>query len=210
MKARIILGISAVLMTSTIALQPVKCIEKAAIGNTSAKVETWHEQTWSDKWIGTGFWQTRTEYTVNPQAANTTVSYENRKLCASSTNRTNVNQSVSYNYTNRVGHNVDASVKAKSDHFEAAVGYKFSYETTTSYTASMTVPAHQTYYVYQSDTRVRNQYTTYTKQPQRADNLTATKWVNNGSASSSSPLIKEYSGVHFDFTNSSGQRVCPS
>lgn len=200
MKAKIILGISAVLMTSTIALQPVKCIEKAAIGNTSAKVETWAEQTWRDKWIGTGFWQTRTLYTINPQAANTRTVYENRRFLTSATNKTGVNQSVSYNYTTKIGHNVSADVKAKSDHFEAAVGYKFSYETSKSYTASMTVPPRKTYYIYQSDARIKQQYTTYTKQPQRANNLTATKWVNNGSASSSSPLIKQYNGAHFDFT----------
>lgn len=200
MKSKIILGISALLMASTIALQPAKCIENVSVGNTAAKVETWAEQTWKDKWIGTGFWQTRTLYTVSPQTANKSTVYENRRYLCSAKNSTSVNQTVSYSYTTKTGHNVSADVKAKSTHFEAAVGYRFSYETSKTYTASMIVPPRKTYYIYQSDARIKQQYTTYKKQPQRANNLSATSWINYGSASTSSPLIKEYNGAHFDFT----------
>ena len=199
MKLKIILVISALLMTSTIALQNVRGIETVQVGNTSAKVETWAEQTWQDKWIGTGVWQTRTLYTVTPQTANKSTVYENRRYLASASNNTTVNQNVSYIYTTKIGHSVSADVKAKSTHFEAAVGYKFSYEKSETYSASLTVPPRKTYSIYQSDARILQQYTTYKKQPQRANNLTATSWVNNGSATTSSPLIKQYNGAHFDF-----------
>ena len=109
-----------------------------------------------------------------------------------------------YNVLNKVatkyGHTVSADVKAKSDHFEAAVGYKFSYEKSETYTASLTIPPRKTHYIYQSDARIRQEYTTYIKQPQVANNFTATSWVNYGNATSGSPLIKEYYGAHFDFT----------
>ena len=199
MKLKIILVISALLMTSTIALQNIRGIETVQVGNTSAKVETWAEQTWQDKWIGTGFWQTRTLYTVTPQTANKSTVYENRRFLTSASNNTTVNQNVSYSYTTKTGHSVPADVKAKSTHFEAAVGYKFSYEKSETYSASLTVPPRKTYSIYQSDARILQQYTTYKKQPQRANNLTATSWVNNGSATTSLPLIKQYNGAHFDF-----------
>lgn len=201
MKSKIILGISALLMTATIAIQPMtsQYIDKGNVGNTTAKVETWAEQTWKDKWIGTGFWQTRTLYTINPIDTNTSKTKENRRYISSATNNTSVTQSIGYTYDETRGHTVSAEIKGQKKHFEAAVGYSFSYATAKSYNASLSVPPRKTYYIYQSDMRIKQQYTVYKKQPQRANNLTATKWVNNGKAKSSSPLIKEYRGVHFDF-----------
>jgi len=201
MKTKIIAGISAVLMASTIVLSPManKYLDNVSAGNASAKVETWAEQTWYDIWIGTGVWQTRTLYTVNPRSANTSTVYENRRYITSATNNTGTTQSVGYTATTKYGHTVSADIKAKSEHFEAAIGYKFTYEYTQSYNASLTVPAHKSYKIYQSDARIKEQYTTYKKQPQRANNITATSWVNNGTASTSSPLIKQYNGAHFDF-----------
>ena len=199
MKLKIIFGISVLLMTSTIALQHVKGIETVQGGNTSAKVESWAEQTWQDKFFGNGTWQTRTLYTVTPQTANTSTVYENKRYLASASNNTAVDQNVAYNYTERKGHCVSAEITAKSTHFEAAVGYTFSYETSVTYSATLTVPPHKTYYIYQSDKRVLQQYTTYVQQPQRANNIAATSWVDNGSATTSWPIIKEYAGPHFDF-----------
>jgi hypothetical protein len=168
-------------------------------GNTVAKVETWAEQTWKDKWIGTGFWQTRTLYTISPKAANTTTVYENRERVLSAENNTNTSQTVGYSYTEENGHVVSAEVKGKKTHFEAAVGYTFSYATSKTYSATATIPKKKKVVIWASDVRIKQQYTTYKQQPQRAHNITNPSWINNGSASSSTPLIKQYSSKHLTF-----------
>lgn len=168
----------------------------------NAKVETWTEQNFWDVFWGTGFWQTRTKYTINPSSANTTRTYENRKLLLSTSNDTSLTQSASYSYTSRVGHNFNATVKGKKGHFEAAIGYTLTAETSTTYTANVNVPKHKSIDVWGSDVRVKSQYTTYVTQVQRANNIAATSWVNYGNPSTSKPLIKQYNGKHIDWSYS--------
>lgn len=176
-----------------------KWFDSLALGRTGAKVETWAEQTWTDKWFGDGFWQTRTLYTVNPRTANKSIVYKNRKLLLSAKNRTKKTQTANYSYTETRGHTVSSEIKAKEHHFEVAVGYSFKYATSKSYRANVKIPAGKSVKLYGSDVQIKEQYTTYRKQPQVATNLTATKWKNRGASSSSNPLIKEYSGYHFEW-----------
>lgn len=168
----------------------------------NAKIETWTEQNFWDVFWGTGFWQTRTKYTINPSSANTTRTYENRKLLLSTTNDTNDTQSASYSYTSRVGHSFNATVTGKKSHFEAAIGYTLTVETSTNYTANVNVPKNTSISVWGSDVRVKSHYTTYVTQVQRANNLAATSWVNYGNPSTSHPLIKQYSGKHIEWSYS--------
>lgn len=172
-------------------------LEKVNASATDAKVETWTEQNFWDVFWGTGFWQTRTKYTINPSAANTMRTYDNTRLLLSTNNNTNVNQSASYSYSSTVGHSFNATVSAKKSHFEAAIGYTLTSSSTTTYTANVTVPKKTSIMVWGSDVRIKSQYTTYKTQVQRAS---FSGWVDHGAPSSTSPLIKQYSGKHISWT----------
>lgn len=171
--------------------------EKVNASATNAKVETWVEQNFWDVFWGNGVWQTRTKYTIDPYKANTAVTYENKKLLLSTSNKTKVNQTASYSYSSTVGHSFNATVSAKKGHFQAALGYTLTSSSTTTYTANINVPKKSSIRVWGSDIRIKSQYTTYKTQPQRSS---FRGWINNGNASTTRPLIKQYSGKHISWT----------
>lgn len=196
-----LLIITTFLIASVVCMQvysPKNDIVGTLVNNLmSAKTETWIEQSWKQKWFGDGLWQTRTKYTIDPAAANTSTTYENRKLLLQTTNKTKEKQNPSYSYSETKGFTFNSTVKGQKSHFEAAVGLTLSAAKTVSYTASVNLAPKKTVKVYGSDVRVRQQYTTYKVQPQRG----STKgWINDGSASTSKPLIKKYSGYYLEFT----------
>lgn len=203
-KINVMFGSTLLLLTLVFLLQvcskPCDMFKSLLSSMTEAKVETWTAQTWRDKWFGDGYWQTRTLYKINPQSANKSTVYENRKLLLSTKNNSTVAQSASYSYTETIGHTVSAEISAKRKHFEAAFGYSFNYAKSKTYTANVNVPAKKSVKAYGSNVRIKQQYSTYKKQPQRANNLTATSWVNNGSATVSSPLAKQYRGYHIEWS----------
>lgn len=184
--------VSAFSMTSTFA--DAGPLEPVAI---NAKVETWSEQTWRDKWFGNGFWQTRTLYTINPKAQTKARVYENRILLLSNTNYTSEKQSASYSYSETRGYTFNSEVSAKIKYFNAALGLSLSKATTKAYTANVNVPGNTTVNVYGSDIRILQQYSVYKKQPQRAS---FKGWINNGKATQSEPLVKQYSGKHIEWS----------
>lgn len=175
----------------------VSNLEKVNASATNAKVETWTEQNFWDKFWGTGISQTRTKYTINPYKAYTAETYENKKLLLSTTNKTNVMQEASYSYSQTFGHSFNATVSAKKGHFQAALEYTLTSSSTTTYTANINVPKKSSIRVWGSDIRIKSQYTTYKTQPQRSS---FRGWINNGNASTTRPLIKQYSGKHISWT----------
>lgn len=195
-----LLCVSSALLFSICAFQVsggVSEIEKVNASATNAKVETWTEQNFWDKFWGTGISQTRTKYTINPYKANTAVTYENRKLLLSTTNKTNVMQEASYSYSQTFGHSFNATVSAKKGHFQAAVEYKLTSSSTETITATIKVPKKSSIRVWGSDICLKSQYTTYKTQPEC---FWFTGWINYGKSSTTRPLIKQYSGKHISWT----------
>lgn len=177
----------------------VSALEVVNTPATNAKVETWVEQNFWDVFWGTGWWQTRTVYTIRPHSPYTVTTYENRKLLLSTTNNTNEAQTASYSYTSKIGHNFNATIGAKKSHFEVAIGYTLNAETSTTYTANANVPGKTSISVWGSDVRVKSHYTTYITQVQRAS---LNGWVDHGEPESDLPLIKEYNGKHIEWSYS--------
>ena len=108
-------------------------------------------------------------------------------------------QTVSYQKTERVGHEVSQTIKAKEEHIEAAVGYTFSYEYVTTTTVNVVVSSGTTLDVFLSDVRIRQQYVSVKKQTQRATNIFGTAWKDIGSPTTTSELIREYDGVRVQY-----------
>lgn len=169
------------------------------LSDNSAKVETWTEQTFWDKFWGNGFFQTRTKYTLNPQKANTSRIYTNRRILVELKNNSSLSQEYSYSKQERIGHQVSASVKAKASHYEAAVEYKFSYEKTTTETVKVNVARYTTLNVYISDVIVKQQFVNVTTQKQVAS---FTGWKNSGSASYNNEYIAQYDGCSIEYIES--------
>lgn len=171
-------------------------IGNSIFGETSGKVETWTEQTFWDKFWGNGFFQTRTKYTATPYSKNTTREYSNRTFLNSQYNGSSINQSIQYTKSETFGHKVTATITAKAKHIEAAVGYEFSYATTTSTTITANVAPYVLLEVWQYDVKVLEQTVNVKTQKQTASWW---GWRNTGNPKTTSEMIREFRGCHIEY-----------
>ena len=168
--------------------------ESGIQSNVSATT-VWYEQTFSEKFWGDGVWQLRRKFSANAGTEISTRRYENKTFILGFTNSANVQVEKTYIETIRRGHAVSSTVKSKSTHFEAEIGYTFNYETVNTESTKIIIFPYTSAEVWESDVRISYQYVSVKVQEQVASWFS---WSYTGNDWYESERIREYSGNYIE------------
>ena len=162
---------------------------KPAVVN--AKTETWYRQSFWDVFWGTGWWQTRTKYTINPKKLKKMERKLNKRYSNTVENKSNTSQSVTYTEEETNGYTYNSEVSGEIGHFKAALGVSLSKAKTSSIAVTVTAPKKTTIKAYIYDVKISEQTSNYKSEIQRAS---WSGWVHHKNGFSKKPVVNRYKG----------------
>lgn len=168
--------------------------DKEIEGDVSSEIGS---QIYYDNYRWVYFKRFRDCHEIFKYAENNTLQYVNYRYVAGGTNYTDVIQTIGYSSSTTIGSTVTAGINLDFQSvFELELGYAINLATTTTVSATASVPPHQQILVYASDTIV-----TETELWTLVDRelLSWGNWVSYSYVGESRDIVEVYGGTHFTF-----------